>query len=142
MGRLVAAFLLAGTIAAAADAPVFSHKLATHSKLPCATCHPGAFKADRAGFPKITLCQGCHANFTEATLKLPSHRIYKLADFVIFSHSRHTGTAKVDCARCHGPVRDREKLTAEVSHNMIACVNCHKETHATITCTACHELGQ
>jgi hypothetical protein len=25
---------------------------------------------------------------------------------------------------------------------MKACVDCHKASHATVTCTACHELSQ
>jgi hypothetical protein len=72
---------------------------------------------------------------------VPSKRVYKLADFVVFSHARHAA-AKVECGRCHGPVYEREQLTAEVSHSMKACVDCHKQTKATIVCTACHELGQ
>jgi len=72
---------------------------------------------------------------------IPSRRVYKLPDFVVFSHAKHL-VAKVECARCHGPVNERDRLTLEVEHTMKACVDCHRQTKATIVCTACHELGQ
>lgn len=74
-------------------------------------------------------------------MQFPSQRIYRLADYVFFSHARH-GAAKVDCARCHGPVYERAVLAKEVDHSMKACIDCHKQNKATVVCTACHELGQ
>jgi hypothetical protein len=35
-----------------------------------------------------------------------------------------------------------EPLEAEVEHTMKACMDCHRERKATLTCAACHELGQ
>jgi len=105
-------------------------------KLDCVACHSAAAKGDRAGFPVPAQCSSCHAG---RTFRIPSRRVYLLADYVIFSHARHT---RADCASCHGPVNDRDRLTAEVSYSMKACMDCHRTHKATLTCNACHELGQ
>jgi hypothetical protein len=108
-------------------------------KLACTICHSGAERAERAGFPAPGLCKGCHASMEIASI--PTERVYKLADFVIFSHARHVNT-KIDCVRCHGPVQERDRLTREVDHSMKACLDCHRQSKATVACQACHELGQ
>ncbi|MBM3813824.1 MAG: cytochrome c3 family protein [Acidimicrobiia bacterium] len=136
LGFLVAAL----TAWAAGPTAPFSHKIHAPLKLNCAFCHSGAAKAERAGFPKATTCRTCHTSFPDDA-KFPAQRVYRLADYVFFSHASHVN-AKVDCARCHGPVNERPVLTKEVDHTMKACVDCHKEHKATVVCTACHELGQ
>jgi formate-dependent nitrite reductase cytochrome c552 subunit len=72
---------------------------------------------------------------------IPTKRVYKLPDFVIFSHARHLN-AKIDCVRCHGPVQERDRVDLEVDHSMKACLNCHRQSKATVVCLSCHELGQ
>lgn len=134
---------LAVAVAAMAAGDVFSHKKhAGELKLDCAGCHTGVSKAERAGFPKAAFCQGCHKELPAAAEKIPARRVYRLADFVIFAHSKHVA-AKVECARCHGSVAERDgPLEVEVEHTMNACVACHKERKAVVACMACHELGQ
>ncbi|MEZ5361158.1 MAG: cytochrome c3 family protein [Bryobacterales bacterium] len=68
-------------------------------------------------------------------------RVYQTPDFVFFSHKNHV-KAGLSCEQCHGPVATREVLAQEVSTNMTACMNCHKERGATTECFFCHELGQ
>ncbi len=70
---------------------------------------------------------------------VPWVRIYKLADFVFFSHARHQ-RAKVECATCHGPVDTRDALGKEKETSMAACLDCHKQKRASIACHLCHEL--
>lgn len=118
--------------------PVFSHKKHAPLKMACVTCHTGAEAKDRSGFPAATLCQTCHREFNA---KLPSQRVYKLADFVLFSHTVHA-KAGAQCTTCHGDVWQQEALAVFRSLKMASCVECHKEKHATEACTACHELGQ
>ncbi|MEZ5355476.1 MAG: cytochrome c3 family protein [Bryobacteraceae bacterium] len=122
----------------------FSHKKHGELKLACVTCHSTVAKGERAGFPKLAVCQGCHDPVPGGVEKIPSQRVYRLADFVIFSHARHTAkdAGKIECARCHGAVEARDTLVAEVEHTMKACIACHRETKASVACTACHELGQ
>jgi len=107
-------------------------------KLACAQCHKGAASADRAGFPETAQCRVCHP---DKEVTIPSRRVYQIADYVFFSHARHTA-AKVDCQSCHGPVSSRESLTIEVAHTMKSCIACHKARGATLVCNSCHELGQ
>ncbi len=131
-------------LAAGSSAGEFSHKKHRELKLACVTCHPTAAKSERAGFPPMAVCVSCHDPVPGGIEKIPSKRVYRVADFVIFSHRRHTAkdAGGIECARCHGPVYERQTLTAEVEHTMKACIACHRETKASIVCTACHELGQ
>ncbi len=68
-------------------------------------------------------------------------RIYRVPDYVFFSHGRHA-RAKVECESCHGPVARREALEKEKRTDMRSCMACHKARGASIACQVCHELGQ
>lgn len=128
-----------GLLAAFAEPEPFSHKRHADLNLQCVFCHKGAVSVERAGFPAWKTCQTCH---TEKTAQaIPSRRVYKLPDFVFFSHARHS-TAKVECTACHGEVKSQDKIAMHRSTKMAACVDCHKENKATVVCNACHELGQ
>lgn len=119
------------------DAP-FSHKTHAPLKMACTQCHAGAQEKVRAGFPLLSQCQTCHRGLAAV---FPSKRVYKMPDFVIFSHAAHA-KAKTSCAVCHGEVSEQQALTKFRPTTMKACVDCHKERQATQDCTACHELGQ
>jgi hypothetical protein len=137
----------------AAAPPPFSHKPHAELKLECAWCHTTAKTAERAGFPKAGKCMTCHqAVKTDSPAirelaALPKDarpftaRVYKVADFVFFSHARHAA-AKLDCGACHGPVWDGDAARQEPITTMKACVDCHRTHKATVACTACHELSQ
>jgi hypothetical protein len=60
---------------------------------------------------------------------------------VFFSHGKHYN-AKLECATCHGNVLKQEKITLFRPTTMKACIDCHKETKATLECNSCHELSQ
>lgn len=130
---------LASVFAAGAEPATFSHKVHAGVNLACTFCHKTATTAERATFPAWKTCQTCHADKVEAAI--PSQRVYKLPDFVFFSHGRHA-EAKVECTTCHGEVKQQAKIELHRSAKMAACVDCHKEAKATIACNACHELGQ
>ena len=144
-------------MAAASKAPEqpikFSHKRHAAFSLACKACHPGAATAERAGMPAAVQCMQCHANiqkhkgliqqlaaFQKEEKAVPWVRVYRLPDFVFFSHARHVNS--VACAKCHGPVERREALAAEIVHNMRTCMDCHRSRRASIQCHACHELGR
>jgi quinoprotein glucose dehydrogenase len=114
----------------------FSHRVHTAAGLTCTGCHAGATTAIRAGLPGPAACTPCHA---ERTAPVQWTRVYKLPDFVIFSHQRHAATP---CAACHGPVETREVLAKEVSTSMVACMACHRANNAKVACNTCHDLGQ
>ena len=118
----------------------------------CVYCHEKAAASERAGFPAASKCMVCHqeaAKDAESIQRLaalpkdtkiaPEKPLYKLPDFVFFSHARHK--AKVSCDTCHGNVWAGDTVKLQLS-KMKACVDCHKSSRATVTCTACHELSQ
>ena len=122
-----------------AEPAPFSHKRHGELNLQCAFCHKTAATAERATFPAWKTCQTCHTE--KAEQPIPSTRVYKLPDFVFFSHARHSA-ARVECAACHGDVKSQAKIELHRSTKMAACVDCHKVAKATVVCNACHELGQ
>jgi hypothetical protein len=111
----------------------FNHKRHVTLKLPCTYCHAGALTKERAGFPAVKTCQGCHPSIDAKPL--PAHHVYTVPDFVFFSHAKHAA-ANINCAACHG------NMTKGVKMNMMWCVTCHKSSTAPVTCTVCHELSQ
>lgn len=132
----------------------FSHRQHAEAQLKCADCHATAATADAAGMPATAKCMACHraiqadspeiqklAAFHRKDGKAPWVRVYRVRDFVFFSHTNHL-KAGAECQTCHGPVATRDVLLKEVSTNMAACVNCHRERKASTDCSLCHQLGQ
>jgi hypothetical protein len=118
-------------------------------KIACSTCHTGSLKSERAGFPQQEQCLVCHSRDGDGRAGLPgevldnipSQRLYKLPDFVFFSHAKHAA-AKVACKSCHGDVAAQAVLEVKQPPTMKSCVDCHRTNRAAITCNTCHELGQ
>ena len=111
-------------------------------------------KKERAGLPDAEKCMLCHmaiktdspavqelARIHQDGKRLDWVRVYRVPDFVFFSHANHVN-AHVECVSCHGPVEERDVLAKEVSTSMITCMNCHVAKKASISCYLCHELGQ
>ncbi len=119
----------------------------------CSDCHAGAATAERAGIPQRDECMLCHQAIAtdspairQLAVMAPGSRIrwervYKIPDFVFFSHRNHAVTG-LECADCHGPVASRTVLDQEISTNMVTCMNCHAQRQASIECYLCHDLGQ
>jgi hypothetical protein len=161
----LAAFLLAQQpaqyIGKVEDLPVkvapqpiaFRHKLHVELGLECLDCHTSAAEKDWAGIPQAADCMKCHSPVTTGTSelvkltrfherkeKIPWVRVYRVPDFVFFSHATHL-KADESCETCHGPVGKRDVLMQEVSTSMIFCMNCHAERKASNDCALCHQLG-
>jgi hypothetical protein len=138
-----------------ADEPIpFSHKQHAPLKIQCKFCHTTVETGERASFPAAVKCMTCHRAVKKdspairrlaalpADAKLaPGERVYKVADFVVFSHARHR-KADVECRSCHGRVEDSDVITLEVPPAMKFCMDCHKIRQAALECNTCHELGQ
>jgi Class III cytochrome C family len=135
----------------AGEAVPFSHKRHAELKIECVYCHAKAASGERAGFPAASKCMVCHreaakdaepirrlAALAADTTIVPEKPLYVLPDFVFFSHARH----KKECQTCHGNVWAGDTVTQQLQMKMKACIDCHKENHAVVTCTVCHELGQ
>ena len=71
----------------------------------------------------------------------PVAPVYRLPDFVFFRHGQHVSHG-VACAKCHGDLWTQERIQLVLEMKMKACVDCHRTSRATVTCTACHELSQ
>jgi glucose dehydrogenase len=138
-----------------AEQPIaFNHQLHSDNGIKCQECHSGATTQARATLPTSTKCAMCHvpkeANTAELRKLARMHkakqdfdwvRVYKVPDFVFFSHERHA-KAGTTCNACHGPVETRAVLAKEASTSMTACMSCHRKEKASLACNVCHELGQ
>jgi len=118
----------------------FDHKRHAPLKLPCGHCHATANKAANAGFPPAAVCQSCHPD-RPLPGRFPARRVYKVRDYVIFSHARHL-EARIACTKCHGDVAAMAKVVEHYPVTMKACVDCHKQHKASLDCAVCHELGR
>jgi Cytochrome c7 and related cytochrome c len=131
----------------------FSHRTHVGLNLKCAECHPGAGENRAAGMPRESLCMNCHvavkadsaaiiklAGFVKRKEPAPWARLYRLPDFVSFSHKRHVGKAGVACATCHGEVKNQDVLAKEKSIGMQSCMACHDQRKANNNCDACHAI--
>lgn len=131
----------------------FSHKKHVSAGPECKDCHTRAATHDYAGLPKADTCMICHravakdsphvaklAELERAGGKIDWIRVYRVPDFVFFSHKNHLAAGE-KCETCHGPVATRDVLAKEVSTSMTACMNCHKQREASNDCHYCHALG-
>ena len=117
----------------------------------CLYCHAHADDATSASLPSARKCIGCHKFVGKdkppvqllATMfeqgRAPSWaRIHVLPDYVYFSHRMHVH-AGLDCAECHGAVRDMKVVQKVAALQMGWCVDCHRQRKASIDCLTCHK---
>jgi hypothetical protein len=153
---LIACAAVAQTAADGPAAPVqplpFSHRLHTSKGLSCKDCHAMPDPGDEAGFPATSKCMACHATiakdrpaiarlaeFYKKQEPIPWKRVYRVPDYVSFSHKTHVLKAQAACETCHGPVQERDAIRKEKSISMAACIDCHAGNRASVACDYCHE---
>ena len=96
------------------------------------TCHT-AIRADSLDIQKLA---GLHAKQED----VPWRRVYRLPDYVGFSHAIHIASGKgLTCETCHGNVRELVQMQKLKDTSMAACMACHSERSAPTRCDACHE---
>ncbi len=130
----------------------FSHKKHVGLGLQCLDCHTIEDPGDFAGFPAEAKCMACHvavkpespdirklAEAEKTATPIEWNRVYRMKEFVYFSHEVHHREARVDCAVCHGEVAAREVLFQERSVGMYACMKCHEQYEAPNDCEVCHD---
>ncbi len=146
------------TIAAAADEATvpFTHR--PHMQkggLSCVFCHSQVRRGPSADLPPLELCAGCHKWLSvqtpatravvaayDAGVEVSWARVYKLPDFVYFTHQSHVVVAKVECATCHGDVAQMALAQKAVRLNMKFCIGCHAqqtEQEQLMDCDICHK---
>lgn len=135
---------------AAASQPVeFNH--AKHQPIACATCHTGIVSGAKASLPAGILCAKCHATspatipesqWERLTGASPASWVLltRLPAHVRFSHERHVGAGKLECASCHGDIGTSSSPAARnpVRLDMNTCLACHRQENVTEDCAACH----
>jgi hypothetical protein len=131
----------------------YSHRQHLAVGVTCATCHSMPPPGHAATLPATATCMSCHARVKTdspaiqelakahaAGKPIPWKRVYKVPDFVSFSHKVHvTGAAALDCDVCHGPVREMDVMQRVKDISMPACVECHQQKQAPVRCDTCHD---
>ena len=135
----------------------FSHKLhAGDNEIACQYCHSSVEKSRHAGIPSVNICMNCHkgiqkgpqygeteiAKIYQAAGFDPSNgsydqskqnplkwiKVHNLPDHVYFNHSQHVVVGKIDCATCHGDLKNMTVAEQKAPLTMRWCVDCHRKT--------------
>ena len=149
-----------GRASAAPDQPAltdplqrFTHKAhVLDSEIGCGVCHPYARHAPVAGLASMQTCMGCHkfvakdspdvirmAKAVEEGKAIEWPRIHRLPDHVYFTHERHLASGLLDCADCHGPMKERAFAVLNQPLTMGFCMDCHRARNAPTDCLVCHK---
>ncbi len=125
---------------------VFSHQVhAGQYEIDCNYCHTGVMKSKNANIPAANVCMNCHSSITEGvntgTVEIAKIytaieenrpiewvRVHNLPDLAYFNHSQHVNVGNVECATCHGPVKEMEVVSQYALLTMGWCVDCHRTT--------------
>lgn len=78
--------------------------------------------------------------YIEKDEQIPWAKVYRVPDFVCFSHQRHVTLGKLDCIECHSDMTKQVKpLSKElIPIKMKRCIACHKEKQVNHDCATCH----
>jgi hypothetical protein len=130
----------------------FSHRVHAGVKaINCRFCHSGVERSANAGLPSVGKCFYCHKyiipdhpeilkeeEYLRTGTPVPWVRVFWIPDFVFFNHIPHVKWAKLDCAECHGEVRNADRLQ-KVDFQMGFCIDCHRKMDAQLDCwLGCH----
>lgn len=130
----------------------FTHKVHLKNGMQCTDCHKGVADGPDASIPNVQLCMTCHqviatdkpeikkvAAYQKRGEQIPWQRVFWFyqAAHVKFRHAPHI-RAGVDCAACHGDLRQETVAVRRAGLNMNFCVSCHRMHKAPTDCTACH----
>jgi cytochrome c553 len=122
----------------------FSHAVhAGQNETDCIYCHSSAPYSKIAGIPPVNVCMNCHLMVRNGTRSgsfeiakiITSYenqkpiewiKVHNLPDHVFFSHAQHVSAGKVDCAECHGNVKEMNVIRQVSDLSMGWCINCHR----------------
>jgi c(7)-type cytochrome triheme protein len=129
----------------------FSHKIhAGTNRIPCMYCHSAAERSRHATIPPMNVCMNCHSvvamdkpnvqtlsMYYSAGRDLPWIRVYRVPDYVYFSHRWHVAK-EVTCQECHGKVENMDLTYQATNLKMGWCISCHRLKKASTECNTCH----
>jgi len=129
------------------DQPIkFSHVVhAGDNQIDCQYCHNTVAFSKSAGIPDVGVCWNCHVLVREGThsgkhqiskvveayesgTSIQWIRVHNLQDHVFFNHSQHVSVGGLECATCHGPVEEMDRVRQVSDLSMGWCINCHRDT--------------
>ncbi len=146
----------------------FSHKLhAGDNEIACQYCHSSVEKSRHAGIPTVNICMNCHkgiqtgpqykekeiAKIYEAAGFDPKKgtydnskqnplqwiKVHNLPDHVYFNHSQHVVVGKIECATCHGNVKEMTVAEQKSPLTMKWCIECHRKTEVAMAGNAYYD---
>ena len=140
-------------VPAPAQPIAYSHRAHVEQGLVCVDCHVSAAIAERATLPPTSTCMSCHNKTTTRSAEIeklagydgrkadvPWARVYRLPEYVFFSHQVHVAPAtQLTCDTCHGDVATMDATQKVRDTSMAACMECHRATSAPNLCDSCHE---
>ena len=129
----------------------FSHRLHVKTKgLQCLFCHNTALKSSSPGMPSVDKCLLCHnviasqfppikriKTYKKENTPIPWAKVNVVPEHVQFSHQAHL-TRGIDCSRCHGNIREMDRVRVVHKFDMNFCVTCHWKSGASVSCMQCH----
>ncbi len=130
----------------------FTHKMHLEHGMQCTDCHKGVAEGPDATIPNVQLCMTCHqviatdkpeikkvAAYQKEGEEIPWRRVnwFYQSAHVKFYHSPHI-RAGIDCAACHGDMRQETTAVRKAGLDMGFCLNCHKKYKAPTDCMTCH----
>lgn len=130
----------------------FTHKVHLKNGMQCTDCHKGVADGPDATIPNVQLCMTCHqviatdkpeikkvAAYQKKGELIPWQRVFWFypSDHVRFQHGPHI-RAGVDCATCHGDMKQETVAVRKKGLDMGFCVNCHRMRKVSTDCTTCH----
>ncbi len=150
----IVAWLLEETLPAspAPEQPIpFSHRVhAGRKTIACLFCHDTAGTSAVAGLPPLQTCMLCHRTVAidlapiarvrrdyDADDPVAWVKVAEIPDFAYFEHDVHL-RANIDCGRCHGAVKEMDRVKATVKIEMGLCMDCHEKLGVTRDCFVCH----
>lgn len=131
----------------------YNHQVHLNAGMECSNCHTLYADSPWAGLPTIDTCSLCHseasgksaeeAKVVEYVRKEetpPWKQVNQLPTHVYFSHQTHAVAAGIDCAVCHGQMKERTVPMARpyFEWTMNVCLDCHEQRGATVDCDGCH----
>ena len=146
----------------------FSHKLhAGDNEIACQYCHSSVEKSRHAGIPSVNICMNCHkgiqkgpqygekeiakiyesAGFDPKTGTYDNSKqnplkwikVHNLPDHVYFNHSQHVVVGKVECATCHGNLKEMTVAEQKAPLTMKWCIECHRTTEVAMSGNAYYD---
>jgi len=132
----------------------FNHRFhTTDLQIDCMYCHTGTERSVSGIVPSLDVCMGCHLVAGTGLppveeLRAMSARgepvewkwVNKLPEFVQFSHQPHLRNG-LECAECHGPVEEMDRVYQWAPFTMGWCLECHRADPADTDISTDHALA-